>query len=147
LQGDEPADQLGAYRSALSPRKIVKTLQARQVLAGGEDYLYQYLGESEFFDAVLLDAGVPGQPGGTGVTFDWNALLPLVSRIKQSMPVIIAGGLTADNVPDALRLFEPWGVDVVSGVESAPGRKDEVKLRAFVNAVRTAAVSQSMASR
>lgn len=147
LQGDEPADQLRAYRSALAPRKIIKTLQARQLLAGGDDYLYQYLAVREFFDAVLLDAGVPGQPGGTGVPFDWNALMPFVSRIKQSMPVIIAGGLTVENVPEALRLFEPWGVDVVSGVESKPGRKDEVKLRAFVNAVRTASVSQSMASR
>lgn len=146
LQGDEPGDQLWAYRSALAPRKIIKTLQARQVLAGGDDYLYQYLDVSEFFDAVLLDAGVPGQPGGTGVPFDWNALLPFVSRIKQWMPVIIAGGLTAQNVPDAVRLFEPWGVDVASGVEIEPGRKDEAKVRAFVNAVRTASVSQPAGS-
>ncbi len=149
LQGDEAADQLRAYRSALAPRKIVKTLQARQVLAGGEDYLWQYLRESEFFDALLLDAGVPGQPGGTGVPFDWNAMAPsLVARIKQWIPVIIAGGLTADNVPDALRLFEPWGVDVVSGVESCSRpQKDEAKVRAFVegrlrNAVRFHKVSR-----
>ena len=146
LQGDEPADQLRAYRSALPFARSSRRYR-RAGLAGGEDYLYQYLGVCEFFDAVLLDAGVPGQRGGTGVPFDWNALMPFVSRIKQSMPVIIAGGLTADNVPDALRLFEPWGVDVVSGVESEPGRKDELKLRAFVNAVRAASVSQSMASR
>lgn len=63
LQGDEPGDQLWAYRSALAPRKIIKTLQAQQVLAGGDDYLNQYLRESESFDALLLDAGVPGQPG------------------------------------------------------------------------------------
>jgi phosphoribosylanthranilate isomerase len=147
LQGDEPGDQLWAYRSALSPRMIIKTLQARQVLAGGEDYLYQYLGVSEFFDAVLLDAGFPGQPGGTGVPFDWKALLAFVSRIKQSMPVIIAGGLNPENVPDALRQFEPWGVDVVSGVESVAGHKDEAKLHAFVNAVRTASVPQPTGSR
>jgi phosphoribosylanthranilate isomerase len=147
LQGDEPGDQLWAYRSALAPRKIVKTLQARQVLAGGEEYLYQYLRESEFFDALLLDAGVPGQPGGTGIPFDWNALAPLVTHIKHWIPVIIAGGLTPGNVPDAVRLFEPWGVDVASGVESSPGHKDETKVRAFVNAVRTASLSQPAASR
>ena len=143
LQGDEPGDQLWAYRSALSPRKIIKTLQAQKVLAGGDDYLYQYLGVSEFFDAILLDAGVPGQPGGTGIPFDWNALLPFVSRIKQWLPVIIAGGLTPNNVPDAVRLFDPWGVDVASGVEVTPGQKDESKVRAFVNAVRTTSISQS----
>jgi phosphoribosylanthranilate isomerase len=147
LQGDEPGNLLWAYRSALAPRKIIKTLQARQVLAGGDDYLYQYLGVAEFFDVVLLDAGVPGQPGGTGVPFDWNALLPIVSRIKQWVPVVIAGGLNAQNVPEAMRLFEPWGVDVASGVESAPGHKDEAKVRAFVNAVRTASTSQAVANR
>jgi phosphoribosylanthranilate isomerase len=146
LQGDEPADQLWAYRSALSPRMIIKTLQARQVLAGGEDFLWPYLRESEFFDALLLDAGVQGQPGGTGVAFDWIAMAPVVARIKQWTPVIIAGGLTPQNVPDALRVFEPWGVDVVSGVESAPGQKDEAKVRAFVNAVRNASVSLSAGS-
>jgi phosphoribosylanthranilate isomerase len=147
LQGDEPADQFRAYRMALGSRKIIKTLQARQLLAGGDDYLSQYLGVCEFFDAFLLDAGVPGQPGGTGVPFDWNALLPIVMRIKQYKPVIIAGGLTPQNVPEAVRLFEPWGVDVASGVEREPGRKDEAKVRAFVNAVRMAAASQEMASR
>jgi phosphoribosylanthranilate isomerase len=146
LQGDEPADQLRAYRSALSSRMIIKTLQARLVLAEGEDYLWPYLRESEFFDALLLDAGVPGQPGGTGVPFDWNAMAPVAARIKQWIPVIIAGGLTPENVPEALRLFEPWGIDVVSGVESARGRKDETKVLAFVNAVRNASVSQAAES-
>jgi phosphoribosylanthranilate isomerase len=141
LQGDEPADQLHAYRSALGSRKIIKALQARRILELGDRYLNPYLACCDFFDAVLLDAGSPGQPGGTGVPFDWNALQPFVLRIKQSMRVIIAGGLTAENVPDAVRLFEPWGVDVVSGVESKHGRKDEVKVRAFVTAVRTASVS------
>ncbi len=138
LQGDEPADQLRAYRSALASRKIIKTLQAQQLLAGGSDYLDRYLRASEFFDAVLLDSGVPGRRGGTGVTFDWNAVLPLVARIKQQMPVIIAGGLTPENIADAVRLFAPWGVDVVSGVESAPGKKDAARLRNFVDAVRRA---------
>jgi phosphoribosylanthranilate isomerase len=138
LQGDEPGEQMWAYRSALSPRKIIKTLQVQQILAGGDDYLYQYLKESAFFDAVLLDSGTNGQRGGTGVTFDWNAAAPLVAKISQWLPVIVAGGLTAENVPGAIQTFAPWGVDVASGVESDPGHKDETKVKAFVAAVRSA---------
>ena len=136
LQGDESGDQLRAYRSAVAPRRIIKTLQAQQLLAGGDDYLHQYLRVREFFDAVLLDAGTPGVRGGTGVSFDWNAVLPIAARIRQWVPVIIAGGLTADNVAEAIRLFAPWGVDVASGVEREPGRKHEARLTSFVAAVR-----------
>jgi phosphoribosylanthranilate isomerase len=138
LQGNERSGQLCAYRSALQPLTIIKTLQASSVLEGGNDYLDQYLGVSEFFDAVLLDSGSATQPGGTGTPFDWSRLLSFVSRIKETMPVIIAGGLNAKNAADAIRLFQPWGVDVASGVESAPGKKDEAKLRAFVETVRAA---------
>lgn len=141
LHGDEPGDQMWAYRSALAPRMIIKTLQAQQVLAGGDDFLYSYLRESEFFDAVLLDAGTATNPGGTGVTFDWSALVSIVSHIQQWIPVIIAGGLSPANVSEAVRLFAPWGVDVVSGVESEPGRKDVAKMTAFVASARCVAAS------
>ena len=138
LHGDEPADQLWAYRSALRTRIIIKTLQASALLAGGDDYLDSYLRVSKFFDAVLVDAGSPVRRGGTGVPFDWDAVSPLVSRIKETMPVIIAGGLSPENVADAVRLLAPWGVDVVSGVESTTGKKEQSKLRAFVETVRAA---------
>ena len=141
LQGDEPADQLPEYRSALGPRKIIKTLQARQLLAA-PDVLEQYLRYSKSLDGILLDSGSLAARGGTGQTFDWNAALPLVERIKQHVPVIIAGGLTPENVGEAIRLFDPCGVDVVSGVERAPGKKDAAKLRAFVAAARGAADKQ-----
>ena len=142
-----PPTGFGFIARRLGSHKIIKALQARHLLAGGDDYLSRYLGVCEFFDAILLDAGVPGQPGGTGVPFDWNALLPIVARIKQLKPVIIAGGLTAENVPDAVHKFEPWGVDVASGVETEPGRKDEARVRAFVQAVRMASASQEIVSR
>ncbi len=102
----------------------------------------QYLRYSESIDGILLDSGSLAARGGTGQTFDWNAALPLVERIKQHVPVIIAGGLNPDNVADAIRLFDPCGVDVVSGVERAPGKKDAAKLRAFVAAARGAADKQ-----
>ena len=116
------------YRRALGLRKIIKTLQARELLAD-PSRLDDYLRNAKSIDGILLDSGSPAARGGTGVPFDWNAALPMVERIKEIVPVIIAGGLNPDNVADAIRLFEPCGVDVVSGVEREPGKKDAAKLR------------------
>lgn len=82
--------------------------------------------------AFLLDASVKGEYGGTGVTADWNRAAELARRNY----ILLAGGLTPENVADAVRQVKPWGVDVASGVESAPGVKDPAKIRAFVQAVR-----------
>ncbi len=137
LHGDEPAEKLATYRQAVRGRRLIKTLQVRELLAGTSGQVLQgYLDASGNLDAILLDSGVPGRRGGTGMPFDWEAALPLVKRIEATLPVIIAGGLTADNVGQAIPLFEPWGVDVVSGVESETGKKDEAKLQSFVAAVR-----------
>lgn len=139
LHGDESPDQLPEYRRALPVRKIVKTLQARELLAGTSRYtLDDYLRTRDSIDAILLDSGVQSNLGGTGVTFDWNAAVPIVERIKEVLPVIIAGGLNPDNVSDAIRLFDPCGVDVVSGVERETGKKEVDKVRAFIDAVRSA---------
>jgi len=138
LQGDEPPEQLPELRRALGLRKIIKTLQARELLAD-PTRLDAYLAQRKSYDGILLDSGSAAARGGTGRTFDWNAMLPLVARIKEVVPVVIAGGLNPDNVADAIRLFDPCGVDVVSGVEQEPGKKDAAKMRAFVAAVRAAA--------
>jgi phosphoribosylanthranilate isomerase len=84
--------------------------------------------------AVLLDAYVEGQLGGTGHRAPWE----LLAGFDPGVPVILAGGLTPENVADAVRLVRPWGVDVASGVESSPGKKDRGKVRAFVQAARAA---------
>jgi phosphoribosylanthranilate isomerase len=84
-------------------------------------------------DAVLLDNPTPG----SGEVFDWA----LAGEAPDGVRVIIAGGLTPDNVGAAVAATQPWGVDVVTGVERAPGHKDPVKLRAFVAAVRAAEVA------
>lgn len=137
LHGDEPAAQLAKYRQVLGERKLIKTLQARELLAeGGHRQLQNYLDACGSLDAILLDSGVSGQRGGTGVPFNWESALPLVQKIKLALPVIVAGGLTAENVGHAIRLFGPWGVDVAFGVEREAGRKEETKLRVFVAAVR-----------
>lgn len=85
---------------------------------------------------VLLDSGSPEQRGGTGKTFAWGEARFLVSGLKQKYSVVIAGGLTPQNVGWATEYLQPWGVDVASGVEASPGKKDAEKVRAFVRAVR-----------
>ena len=85
-------------------------------------------------DAWLLDAFAPDKPGGTGETFNWD-----LAREAQGWgrPIFLAGGLTAENVAEAVRRAQPYAVDVSSGVETAPGRKDHAKVRAFVQAAKS----------
>jgi phosphoribosylanthranilate isomerase len=87
-------------------------------------------------DAVLLDARVPGQLGGSGVTLEWDALARSVDALRGDTPVVLAGGLRPENVAQAIRAINPDVVDVSSGVELSPGVKDHLKMRAFVEAVR-----------
>jgi phosphoribosylanthranilate isomerase len=82
--------------------------------------------------ALLVDAHVPGAYGGTGRTAPWR----LLGDFRPGVPLILAGGLTPDNVADAVRIVRPDAVDVASGVESAPGVKDPDKVRRFIDAVR-----------
>lgn len=89
-------------------------------------------------DTFLLDSSTTERPGGTGKAFDWRRIAPLVQVMSKSVKVVVAGGLTPENVGEAIRILRPWGVDVASGVEAAPGRKDPERVRAFVRAVRVA---------
>ena len=84
--------------------------------------------------AYLLDAAVSGKHGGTGRSFDWS----LAEKAKAYGNVLLAGGLTVENVGEAVRRLQPWGVDVASGVESEPGKKDHARIREFIRAVRDA---------
>jgi phosphoribosylanthranilate isomerase len=125
LHGAEPPEMV----TALMERglRVVKAFRVRDGASLVEIEHYQAT-------AYLLDAYVPGQPGGTGHTFDWK----LAVQAKEYGPIILAGGLTPDNVAEAVRATHPWGVDVSSGVEAEPGRKDSDKLRCFIAAVKTA---------
>lgn len=82
----------------------------------------------------LVDASVKGLYGGSGVTADWHG----AAKLAKKYPLLLAGGLTPENVAEAVGRVKPWGVDVASGVESEPGKKDASKMTAFVRAVREA---------
>ena len=151
LHGDETpefARSLFRDRSGRSTgRARVRIFKAVSVVPGMENALRNFM-NSDAVDGLLLDsvvvrAGCMGQGvelvrGGTGVSFDWKRAAEFVPGIAKRMRVILAGGLSPGNVADAVRTLRPWGVDVCSGVEAAPGRKDHEKIYAFVTAVRTA---------
>ena len=93
-------------------------------------------------DAILVDSRTATAVGGTGVAFDWaTAGETLFQNANARKRLVAAGGLTSANVAEAIAALRPWGVDVVSGVESAPGRKDPAKVRAFIANARAAAKS------
>ena len=94
---------------------------------------------------ALLDASHGGASGGTGRSFDWERTAAEVLAVQKATGgwVIVAGGLNAENVGEAIEAFAPWGVDVASGVESAPGKKDPERLRAFVAAAKAAGQRES----
>ena len=111
-------------------RPYIKALRVRQ----GID-LVQYAAQHPAAKALLVDAFVEGQAGGTGQLFDWR-LIPA----EFSIPIILSGGLTPYNVADGVRAVRPWAVDVSSGVEATPGVKDSAKIIAFIKGVRDADV-------
>jgi phosphoribosylanthranilate isomerase len=89
-------------------------------------------------ERVLVDSKVGAALGGTGVTFDWEASRGVLAEAATGLKLIVAGGLRAENVGDAIRKLEPWGVDVASGVELSPGRKDPEKVANFIRRAREA---------
>ena len=125
LHGDEGP----AYCGEAARRTGCKVIKAARVRSGAD---VQALA-SFHTDYHLLDSYTAGVPGGTGETFSWEIARAHRGRI----PVILSGGLTPDNVGDAIAAVHPYAVDVASGVELSPGRKDPEKLQAFAAAVRS----------
>ena len=139
LHGEETPAYMNALRSRWkgpSRLEIIKTVLMDDSFVSRFTALAE---DSHSFDSILFDSGA-----GSGRTFDWNRLLECFERCgNEGMTgykgrIIIAGGLNPVNVSEAMKMFQPWGVDVVSGVEREPGRKDHEKLKAFVAAVRKA---------
>jgi phosphoribosylanthranilate isomerase len=123
LHGDEGP----AFCTAVGQRTGCKVIKAAKVRYAAD------LRDLERFhtDLHLLDANVPGMVGGTGQTWDWG----LLAGRRAKTPFLLSGGLTPDNVAEAIATVRPWGVDVASGTEASPGVKDPEKLEAFFAAV------------
>ena len=122
FHGDETADFCERFR-----KPYLRAVR----MAEGTDLL-EWAGRFPGARALLLDAHVPGQPGGTGRTFDWAAIprgLPV--------PIVLSGGLDPGNVARAVREVKPWAVDVSSGVESSRGVKDPARIVEFIRSVRS----------
>ena len=124
LHGDEPPD---TYRSL--PVRVIKAVA---VTGNGSGDLAAAIPASA---TVLLDAHDPVKRGGTGRAIDWT----VAAAVARRRPIILSGGLNADNVVGAVEAVRPYAIDVSSGVESAPGRKDAAKLRALFDVLRTSA--------
>ena len=111
------------------PAFSVKDAPGLQVITS---YLEKLKSAGALPAAILVDAHVPGRYGGTGQIAPWK----LLAEFKPGVPLILAGGLTPDNVADAIRIVRPYAVDVASGVESSPGKKHPDIMRRFIDAVR-----------
>jgi phosphoribosylanthranilate isomerase len=127
LHGDEGP----SYANEVARRTGAKVIKAQSVRLASDVVAIQAF----HTDFHLLDTYREGLRGGTGETFDWS----LLSRRRSKVPLILSGGLTPQNVVEAIEAVHPFAVDVASGVESAPGVKDPEKLRAFAEAVRSTA--------
>jgi phosphoribosylanthranilate isomerase len=132
LHGDETPEQVADVAKAGVP--VIKALRV------GPDFRANQLSLNKSAKALLLDGFDPQERGGTGKTFDWRK----VARISGKKPLFIAGGLTPENVAEAIRIAQPYAIDVCSGVESAasPRKKDKAKIAALMKAVRSAKPSQ-----
>jgi phosphoribosylanthranilate isomerase len=124
LSGDESPEDLAALGG-----KAFKAVRPRS-LVEADDLLRQF--GRALAPALLVDAHVKGAYGGTGAISDWA----LTRHLAEQAPILLAGGLNPENVAAAVEAVGPWGVDVASGVESAPGIKDPFKISAFIAAAR-----------
>jgi phosphoribosylanthranilate isomerase len=97
------------------------------------------LGRNQALDGVLVDSSTERAVGGTGTSFNWLEARNSFLRTAPHLRLIAAGGLAPENVKQAIQILRPWGVDVVSGVESAPGKKDPARVLAFIRSAQEAA--------
>jgi phosphoribosylanthranilate isomerase len=144
LHGDETPEFVASVKSEMAATYAAEAFQviwAQRLGELGLEKLRRKLAacaaSGALPDAMLVDSATPGSYGGTGTVLAWERLADYQSALGDT-PLILAGGLTPDNVAEAIRIVRPAAVDVASGVESAPGKKDPVKVRDFVAAAKAA---------
>ena len=130
LHGDEGPELVGRLQRRLP---VIKAVRVKRPFRASQIARYRRA------SALLLDGFDRRLRGGTGKTFDWK----LARRAKPYGKIVVAGGLAPENVGDAIRIAEPYAVDVSSGVEAKPGKKDPARLKAFARAVREAQRNRS----
>lgn len=139
LHGDEDVRFARELKNGARHGKQLRVIKTISLSDGSLDKSIAFEdGAEEVFDSLLLDSGNSEKRGGTGKHFDWPSAAPMVRLVARKFKIVVAGGLSAGSVTEAVKLLDPWGVDVVSGVEKEPGRKDPGKIREFIAAVREA---------
>ena len=133
MHGEEEAQTISSLRASTPELALFKAVSAADY--SGVRAALPDTKTCSFLRAIFLDSG---RRGGTGARFDWKAAQPAIAEFAERANVVICGGLTPENVGEAIQLFHPWGVDVSTGVERAPGKKDVAKVKAFIRAVRQA---------
>lgn len=126
LHGSESSDYCRELRSQLTHIKLIKAFRVGEKTEQDEFTPY-----AEHADAFLLDTYVKGGRGGTGQVFDWS----VVADMKLNRPVILAGGLKPENITSAISVLRPYGVDINSGVEDGPGKKNHARLKQMMEQI------------
>ena len=135
LHWETPVQLRPKLRARFGKRlRIIDVVHFQEVTQGGAPAL----AFNTDADALLVDSRTATAVGGTGQTYDWEMARQTIFQTSGQTKLIAAGGLTPDNVAEAIATLRPWGVDVVSGVEAAPGRKDAAKVRGFIANARAA---------
>jgi len=125
LHGGESLEEVAAVGHS---HRVIKAVKV------GPGFRLASLSQYRRADAILLDGFARGLHGGTGRTLDWN----LARAARRYGRIVLAGGLTPENIAEAIRVVQPYAVDVCSGVEARPGRKDHARLRALFSAIEHA---------
>ncbi len=147
---DDPtlARRLRDRFDALSSGKYIKILRVIHYPANGEGFGAKLGAAAQDLaaDGVLVDSRAGAAQGGTGLRFDWRQAKKAFIGGPPHTKLIVAGGLTPENVAEAIATLRPWGIDVVTGVEAEPGRKDPARVRAFLDRARAASHEQASKS-